>query len=212
MRSVDDTRWPLGPGVAADTAARVANADQVVLVEGVSDRAAVEALAPRLGRDLEAERVVVVPVGGAGGMAAHLRLLVDRHPSVRRTGLVDEAESPVVARALEAVGLGHDLDRRGLARLGFEVCQEDLEAELIAALGPPQVELLLEREGDLRSFRTLQRQPEWRGRPVAAQLRRYFGAGARRKVRYARIMAEAVDLDRAPAALVSVLSAPASGS
>lgn len=47
----------------------------VVLVEGVSDRAAVEALAVRRGRDLTAEGVVVVPLGGATGITRFLRLL-----------------------------------------------------------------------------------------------------------------------------------------
>ena len=94
-----------------------------------------------------------------------------------------------------------------MAELGFQVCVRDLEDELIAALGPDRVQSLLDREGDLRSFRTLQRQPAWRGRPVAHQLRRYLGAGAHRKLRYARIMTQDVDLDRAPAALLAVLAA-----
>ncbi|WKU06104.1 TOPRIM nucleotidyl transferase/hydrolase domain-containing protein [Micromonospora sp. HUAS LYJ1] len=37
----------------------------VVLVEGVSDRGAVEALAVRRGRDLPGEGVRVLPIGGA---------------------------------------------------------------------------------------------------------------------------------------------------
>jgi hypothetical protein len=55
--------------VAALVAARRALAGgrprAVVLVEGLSDRCAVEALAERRGRDLRAERVSVVPIGGA---------------------------------------------------------------------------------------------------------------------------------------------------
>ena len=38
----------------------------VVLVEGTSDRRAVETLARRRGRDLQAEGVAVVPMGGSG--------------------------------------------------------------------------------------------------------------------------------------------------
>jgi predicted ATP-dependent endonuclease of OLD family len=38
----------------------------VVLVEGASDRRAVETLARRRGRDLQAEGVAVVPMGGSG--------------------------------------------------------------------------------------------------------------------------------------------------
>ena len=47
------------------TAAAVAKADTartVVLVEGISDQLAVEALAERQGRDLTAEGVVIVPM------------------------------------------------------------------------------------------------------------------------------------------------------
>src|SRR5262245_53720436 len=45
----------------------------VVLVEGESDRCAVEALAGRRGRDLAAERVAVVPIGGAQAIGRVLR-------------------------------------------------------------------------------------------------------------------------------------------
>ena len=37
----------------------------VILVEGITDRIAVEAVAAKLGRDLAAEGVEVVPIGGA---------------------------------------------------------------------------------------------------------------------------------------------------
>ena len=37
-------------------------------MEGTSDRRAVETLARRLGRDLEAEGVAVVPMGGYGNL------------------------------------------------------------------------------------------------------------------------------------------------
>ena len=39
----------------------------VVLVEGISDKVALEALAARRGRDLVAENVAVVPIGGRAG-------------------------------------------------------------------------------------------------------------------------------------------------
>ena len=46
----------------------------VVLVEGVSDQQAVEAVAARRWRDLAAEGVVVVPMGGA----ENIRTFLDR--------------------------------------------------------------------------------------------------------------------------------------
>lgn len=92
-------------------------------------------------------------------------------------------------------------------RLGFYVCVEDLEDELVRAIGAGRVVELIDSQGDLGSFRSLQRQPPWRGQPVAAQLRRFLGSGARRKLRYARLLAGAVDLDRLPYPLDSLLPA-----
>lgn len=50
-------------------------ASSVVLVEGLSDQAAIEALAVRRGRDLAAEGVAVVPMGGAHAIGPSLRRL-----------------------------------------------------------------------------------------------------------------------------------------
>ncbi|MEL6983376.1 MAG: ATP-dependent endonuclease, partial [Actinomycetota bacterium] len=61
-------------------------------------------------------------------------------------------------------------------------------------------------QGDLGSFRTFQKQPDWRGRPVQDQLHRFFGSQARRSFRYSRLLVETVDLDRVPAPLVAVLA------
>jgi len=86
------------------------------------------------------------------------------------------------------------------------VCVADLEDELIRALGPPAVEDVVDSEGDLGSFRTLQRQPAWRERPLEEQLRRFMGSGGRRKIRYARLLVEALDLADMPRPLDMVLA------
>ncbi len=78
--------------------------------------------------------------------------------------------------------------------LGFYVCDADLEDELIRALGAAAVERVVEAQGDLGSFRTLQKQPAWKGRAAEEQLRRFMGSGGRRKIRYARLLVEALDL------------------
>jgi hypothetical protein len=93
-----------------------------------------------------------------------------------------------------------------MERLGFYVCIEDLEAELIRALGADAVEAVLGAHGDLGSFRTFQKQPAWRDRPVEAQLRRFMGSADRRKIRYARLLVEALDLSRVPHPLDGVLA------
>ncbi|MBA2332640.1 MAG: hypothetical protein H0V94_07630 [Actinobacteria bacterium] len=88
-----------------------------------------------------------------------------------------------------------------MERLGFYVCVADLEEELIRALGVASVEQVIEAQGDLGAFRSLQRQPAWQGRPAEEQLRRFFGSGGGRKIRYARLLAEALDLTQVPRAL-----------
>ena len=68
----------------------------------------------------------------------------------------------------------------------------------ICAAGAALAEELLGAQGDLGSFRTMQRQPAWRGKPREAQLRRFLGAGSYRKLRYARLLVDAIDLNRMP--------------
>jgi hypothetical protein len=173
----------------------------VVLVEGTSDQRALEALAVRRGRDLVAEGVAVVPIGGAQAIGRFVDRFGPRGLDLRLAGLCDAAEQGEFRRALERAGLGSDLER-----LGFFVCSADLEEELIRALGSPAVEQLVEAQGDLGSFRTLQKQPAWRGRPIEEQLRRFFGSGARRKIRYARLLVDALDLADVPRPLDLVLA------
>jgi NAD(P)-dependent dehydrogenase (short-subunit alcohol dehydrogenase family) len=176
-----------------------------VIVEGISDRIAVEALASRRGRDLDAEGVVVVPVGGAHGIGRFLARL-DLGAGLRLAGLCDAGEEREFARALERAGLGTNLTRAEMERLGFYVCDGDLEAELIRALGAAAVEGVLATHGDLGPFRTLQKQPQWHGRPKEEQLRRFMGSGGRRKIKYARVLVDALDLARVPRPLDAVLA------
>jgi hypothetical protein len=173
----------------------------VVLVEGASDRVAVETLAGRYGRDLEREGVRVVAIGGAHAIGRHLAGL-DR--DVRASGLCDAGEELAFRRALEKAGLGPISTRADLERTGFFVCEADLEDELIRALGIEGVEAVLEQNGNLGSFRTFQKQPQWQGRPPEAQLHRFFGSSAG-KIKYARPLVEALDLARVPRPLAALL-------
>ena len=137
----------------------------VVLVEGVSDKCALETLA----------------------------------------GLCDAAEEREFRRGLERAGLGADLGRAEMERLGFYVCDADLEDELIRALGATAVERVIDAQGELGSFRTLQKQAAWQGRPSEEQLRRFLGSGGRRKIRYARLLVEALEPAEVPRPLDRVL-------
>ncbi|OZM71304.1 hypothetical protein CFN78_21180 [Amycolatopsis antarctica] len=176
-------------------------ARSIVLVEGVSDQGAVEALAARYGRDLDAEGVSVVAMGGATNIGHHLSRLAENTPEATVTGLVDEAQAPVFVRALRRAGRGEDL-----AAAGFFVCVADLEDELIRTLGTDLVEQILHDEGDLLSYRKFQRQPAQRGRPDDARLRRFMGTRGGRKIHYGPVLVNALPLDRVPLPLRNLLT------
>jgi hypothetical protein len=178
----------------------------VVLVEGTSDAVALETLAERHERNLDAEGVVIVPMGGAQSIGRFLAHYGPGGLDVRLAGLCDAGEEPEFQRGLEQAGLGDGLTRADMERLGFYVCVADLEEELIRALGPDRVEEIVDAHGDLGPFRTLQKQPDWQERPKADQLRRFMGSGGSRKIRYARLLVEALDLDRVPRPLDRLLA------
>jgi Overcoming lysogenization defect protein-like, TOPRIM domain len=179
----------------------------VVLVEGESDRVALCAVAIRRDLDLERARIEVVALGGAQAIGAWLRNYRDRGDRRRLGGLYDAGEETVFRRGLQRHGFGELSGRRDLEACGFFCCDLDLEDELIRALGAQAVISAIEGQGDAQRFRTLQHQPEWRGREVEAQLRRFMGSGARRKIRYAKSLVEALDADRVPRPLDAVLQA-----
>jgi hypothetical protein len=178
----------------------------VVLVEGISDQHALETLAERRGRNLDAEGVAIVPMGGATNIGGFLDLFGPRGFDVRLAGLCDAAEEGDFRRGLERAGLGSNLTRADMEPLGFYVCVADLEDELIRALGAASVEGVVAAQGELGSFRTLQKQRAWQGRSDEEQLRRFMGSGGRRKIRYARLLVDALDLGHVPRPLDGVLA------
>jgi hypothetical protein len=193
--------WP------SDTIAeRVGAARSVVLVEGISDQLALQRLAERRGRDLAAERIAIVPTGGATSIGRFLEALGPHGLGLALAGLCDAGEERYVQRRLERAGLASALDRATMEALGFYVCVADLEEELIRALGAASVLGVLEADGELGPFRTFQKQPAHRGRSTEAQLRRFMGTQAGRKYRYATLLVDALALDRMPRPLDAVLA------
>jgi hypothetical protein len=180
-----------------------ADLQAAVLVEGVSDQLAVEALAERLGRALDAEGIAVVPIGGAQAIGRFLHRFGPPGLDVRLAGLCDAAQEDDFRRGLERAGFGSGLTRSDLERLGFYVCDADLEDELIRALGADSVERIIDAQGQLRSFRTFQKQPAQQRRTHEQQLRRWLG---NHKIRYARLLVDALDLGRVPRPLDRVLA------
>ena len=179
----------------------------VVLVEGRSDQRAVITLAERLGRDLPAEGVAVLPMGGATNIGHFLQRYGPPGLDVRLAGLCDAAEVRFFQRGFERAGLGAAPTRDELEARNFYVCDDDLEDELIRALGVRAVEGVLAENGDLAAFRTLQQQPAQRGRSDHARLRRFMGTQGGRKIRYASLLVAALDVAAVPAPLRQLLSA-----
>jgi hypothetical protein len=178
----------------------------VVLVEGVSDQFALEALARRRGRNLVGEGVSIVPIGGSKNIGSFLDRFGPQGLDVRLAGLCDAAEERDFQRGLERAGLGSNLTRAYMERLGFYVCVADLEDELIRSLGAAAVERVIEAQGELESFRSFQKQPAWRGRPIKEQLRRFFGTQGGRKIQSAALLVDALDLTHVPRPLDGVLA------
>jgi hypothetical protein len=167
-------------------------ATTVVLVEGLSDRVAVETVAARLGCPLDGRGVAVLPTGGATNVGRFLAMLGPQGRDVRLAGLCDAAE---------AGWLRTRLDRAGVGTQGFFVCDRDLEDELIRAAGTDAVLAIVDREGERESLRRLRQMPYHRGGSLDAHLHRFIGVRSGRKERYARLLAEAVDADSMPAPL-----------
>ncbi|MEU5537556.1 TOPRIM nucleotidyl transferase/hydrolase domain-containing protein [Streptomyces sp. NPDC020362] len=192
------TAWAAGgPGDPAHELAARLRVRAAVLLEGPSDVAAVGALAARRGRNLAAEGVCVLSMGGAMNVGRFARLLGPPGLGLRLAGLCDEGERPFYARGLE---------RAGAAQQGIFVCAADLEDELIRALGVTRVAELVGAEGDLRALQTFLRQPAQQGRSSQQQLRRFLGTKKGRKIRYGRVLVEALDPDRVPAPLDDLLA------
>ncbi|GAA1993830.1 hypothetical protein GCM10009738_88560 [Kitasatospora viridis] len=198
------TAWAAGgPGeaLAGDQARELAGrlpVRAVVLLEGPSDVAAVEALTARRGRDLAAEGVCVLPMGGAMSVGRFAPFLGPAGLGLRLLGLCDVQE--------------HEFYARGWARAGADprevfVCRADLEDELIRALGPDRLRELVRAQGELRSLETFLRQPAQRDRTPQQQLRRFLGTRSGRKVHYGRALVEALGPDQVPAPLGELLAA-----
>jgi hypothetical protein len=159
----------------------------VVLVEGITDRIALEAVARRLGLDLSDVRIV--PIGGAQA----IRRAAVQYGGERLVGLCDAGEERWFRRVLGD---------------STHVCVKDLEDELIRALGPARVQEVVAERGELETFRSFQNQVFWRGRPVEGQLRRWLQNGGRQH-RYPPLLVEAMEPGEIPPPLVGVLAAVA---
>lgn len=193
---------------------KVESSRAVILVEGISDQIAIETLAIRRGRDLDAEGVTVLPIGGAQAITRYAREFGPgacpersrRGQQLLLAGFCDVDAAETLRRGLTKAGVGNPQTTTDMASLGFYICVKDLEDELIRAAGVEAIEAIIESQGELGAFRTFQHQPEWRGRPIHDQLHRFFGSKSRRSLRYARLVIETIESSRVPRPLDAVLA------
>jgi hypothetical protein len=199
-----------GPGAVVEATNRalkkIDGCETIIVVEGISDQIAIETLALRHERDLDAEGVAVLPIGGAHAIGRFLLQFGPAGEHMDLTGFCDADATETFRQGLIKAGVGQPRNAEEMADVGFHVCVRDLEDELIRAVGPDQVVAVVASQGELAPFKTFQKQPEWRGRPLDDQLHRFLGSKARRSLRYARLLMSAVDLERAPQPLAAVLN------
>jgi uncharacterized protein (DUF2384 family) len=177
----------------------------VVLVEGESDQAALEVLARRRGRVLAEDGVFIVPMSGASNIGTYLRKYGPDGLNLRLAGLCDAPAARYFRSNLEHVGLDVGTSVASMEQVGFFVCDRDLEDELVRALGTAVVEEIIDGQGELASLRRLRQQPQHRDGRKQDHLRRFMGSKSRRKLQYARLMAQALDDYEIPHALDGLL-------
>ncbi|WP_404387971.1 hypothetical protein [Humibacillus xanthopallidus] len=173
----------------------------LVLLEGASDVAALQAASERAGLALDDAGVRLIDMGGATNVRRHLVDAARAPTKPRVLGMCDIKEGSFFVRALREL----DCDVSSveeLPRWGFQICDRDLEDELLRALGPDGVRQVFDGLGLSGRFATFTRQPAWAAREFHDQARRFAGVASGRKEVMAAALAAALD----PQALPSPLS------
>ncbi len=159
----------------------------IVLVEGNSDRVTLEVFSRRLGIAMPS----ILAIGGAHAAGRVVADIRQANPHERGIGLVDAGERRAFAGVVDAIF----------------VCDRDLEDELIRALGTDGALEVIDKQGELGSFRILQKQPAHRDGSITDQVRQFLRGRSGNKARYAALFAEAIGLDQVPVPIKEVLAA-----
>ena len=177
-----------------------------VLLEGASDVAAVRVVAERTGVDLDDLGAHLVDMHGATNIRRYLLAAAEAEDSPRVLGMCDRPEGIFFVRALRRLGC----DVKAVDELphwGFQVCDRDLEDELMRDLGERGTREVLTTLGLTQRFAMLTQQPAWVGGTFHEQVHRFAGAASGRKELMASALAEALDVDSLPAPLAGLLEA-----
>jgi ABC-type cobalamin/Fe3+-siderophores transport system ATPase subunit len=173
-----------------------------ILVEGQSDKYALEAVAAKKKRNLDADGVTIVAMRGAGGIGTFLSLLGPDGLKLKLAGLCDAGDETKWAKALGQHGMGAKLDRAAMSAIGFEVCDADLEEVLIAAAGEKTCLAIIDAQGDKTDFQTFAQQPTQKSKSTVQQLHDFLHS---RNITYAPLLVDAIDPTKLPGALERVI-------
>jgi hypothetical protein len=177
-----------------------------VLLEGASDVAALRVVAGRAGVSLADQGVHLADMHGATNIRRHLVAAAEAADSPRVLGMCDAPEAPYFVRALRRVGCPVE-SASELPWWGFQVCERDLEDELMRDLGEQGIRDVLEGLGLTQRLAMLTQQPAWVSGTFHEQVHRFAGAASGRKELMAGAMAEALDMDQLPKPLAGLLEA-----
>ena len=178
----------------------------VVLVEGNSDRVALHTLAERRGRDLAAEGVEVVAMGGITNTRAFASRYGPHGLGVPLAGLYDAAEEAKLRHGLAAAGLAPPSSltgRRGWASTSVRRTWRTSSSARSASRPSRPSSRRRARHSSLRLLAGMPAQRDWTREAV---LRRFLGVGSGRKARYAALLVDALEPGQVPEPLAAVLA------
>jgi len=177
----------------------------VILVEGVSDKLALEAAAELSGVSLDGKGVSIVSVDGGNTLRMYLRLFGGEGFGLDLVGMCDEDKEGVWQRDLSDAGYGDVPDRAAMEHLHFYVACQDLEDELVRALGDQETEECIREQGDSTKLSKFSGQPKQAGKSRHDQLRAFLQVRDR-KARYAPLLVDRLTEAALPDVLRKVLS------
>lgn len=161
-------------------------AKRIMFVEGPSDRLAILSLAKKNNLSLDSLGVSVIALNGAGILAWFLKLFGPAGFQLPVCGICDLDHASQWSKVLENSGLGKNLSRSDMEKIGFFVCDRDMEDELVRALGDAVVLQAIDENGDIKDWNLFCQQSNNKVLAQPAQIRAFLAA--KRKVLYAPIL------------------------
>jgi len=125
---------------------------------------------------------------------------------VQLAGLCDASDAKKWSTALGDHGFGKALDLGAMGKAGFFVCDKNLEDVLVTAVGTTQTLQIIDSQGEKVAFETFAKQPAQIGKPLHEQLCGYIHTRGR-QIKYAPLLADALDLTKVPPPLEGVINA-----